>query len=206
MKSYCSLLTRIEFKERTYSGWQLLKTDDTIDNKNRRHQHVEISIRAGCSKKSVRILFYFQVFLFRDNAVKGFKRIWPALVVIAECDIWRRRNQLITFRYVLSALLWWFYTWTYYWNCSKKGHTWEMLPESSKSPSVVLRILISLHRTEMCSKRHGRGRLFSMKATESKYIVLASRKYRRTKASQVANQFLAATVNWLIRNAVARRF
>ncbi len=57
----------------------------------------------------------------------------------------------------------------------------------------------------MCSKRHGGGRVRSTTPAENRYIVLSTKRNRRSTASEVANQFLTATGNRIFRKTVARR-
>ncbi|GFW41548.1 transposable element Tcb2 transposase [Trichonephila clavipes] len=71
--------------------------------------------------------------------------------------------------------------------------------------SVVLRLWKSFKTTEMCSRRHGRGRVRSTPPAEDRYIVLSAKRNRRTTAQQVANQFLAASGKQISRKTVARR-
>ncbi|GFV39212.1 transposable element Tc1 transposase [Trichonephila clavipes] len=59
--------------------------------------------------------------------------------------------------------------------------------------------------TEMCSRRHGEGRVRSTTPAEDRYIVLSAKMNRRTTAHQVANQFLAASGKQISRKTVARR-
>ncbi|GFV31028.1 hypothetical protein TNCV_4088021 [Trichonephila clavipes] len=59
--------------------------------------------------------------------------------------------------------------------------------------SVVSRLRKSFKTTEMCSTRQGGGRVRSTTHAEDRYIVLSAKRYRRTTAQQVANQFLAAS-------------
>ncbi|GFV23564.1 HTH_Tnp_Tc3_2 domain-containing protein [Trichonephila clavipes] len=72
--------------------------------------------------------------------------------------------------------------------------------------SVVSRLWKSFKTTEMCSGRHGGGRVRSSTTpAEDKYIVLSAKRNRRTTAQQVANQFLAASGKQISRKTVARR-
>ncbi|GFU61037.1 transposable element Tcb2 transposase [Trichonephila clavipes] len=57
----------------------------------------------------------------------------------------------------------------------------------------------------MCSRQHGGGRVRSTTPAEDRYIVLSAKRYRRTTAQQVANQFLAASGKQISRKTVARR-
>ncbi|GFX75419.1 transposable element Tcb1 transposase [Trichonephila clavipes] len=71
--------------------------------------------------------------------------------------------------------------------------------------SVVSRLWKSFKTTGMCSRRHGGGRVRSTTPAEDRYIVLSAKRNRRTKAQQVANQFLAASGKQISRKTVARR-
>ncbi|GFU93220.1 HTH_Tnp_Tc3_2 domain-containing protein [Trichonephila clavipes] len=71
--------------------------------------------------------------------------------------------------------------------------------------SVVSRLWKSFKTTEMCSTRHGGGRVRSTTPAEDRYIVLLAKRNRRTTAQQVANQFLAASGKQISRKTVARR-
>ncbi|GFX64473.1 transposable element Tcb1 transposase [Trichonephila clavipes] len=71
--------------------------------------------------------------------------------------------------------------------------------------SVVSRLWQSFKTTEMCSRRHGGGRVRSTTPAEDRYIVLSAQRNRRTTAQQVANQFLAASGKQISRKTVARR-
>ncbi|GFT59597.1 transposable element Tcb2 transposase [Trichonephila clavipes] len=54
-------------------------------------------------------------------------------------------------------------------------------------------------------RRHGGGRVRSTTPAEDRYIVLSSKRNRRTTAQQVANQFLAASGKQVSRKTFARR-
>ncbi|GFS95321.1 uncharacterized protein TNCV_2631271 [Trichonephila clavipes] len=72
--------------------------------------------------------------------------------------------------------------------------------------SVVSRLWKSFKTTEMCSRRHGGGRVRSTTPAEDRYIVvLLAKRNRRTTPQQVANQFLAASGKQISRKTVARR-
>ncbi|GFT59414.1 transposable element Tcb1 transposase [Trichonephila clavipes] len=71
--------------------------------------------------------------------------------------------------------------------------------------SVVSRLWKSFKTTGMCSRRHGGGRVRSTTPAEDRYIVLSSKRNRRTTVQQVANQFLAASGKQISRKTVARR-
>ncbi|GFU05549.1 transposable element Tc1 transposase [Trichonephila clavipes] len=70
---------------------------------------------------------------------------------------------------------------------------------------VVSRLWKSFKTTEMCSRRHGGGRVRSTTPAEDRYIVLSAKKNRRTTAQQVANKFLAASGKQISQKTVARR-
>ncbi|GFW84992.1 transposable element Tcb2 transposase [Trichonephila clavipes] len=57
----------------------------------------------------------------------------------------------------------------------------------------------------MCSRRHGGGRVRSTTPAEDRYIVLSTKRNRRTTSQQVTNQFLAASGKQISRKTVARR-
>ncbi|GFW77583.1 transposable element Tcb2 transposase [Trichonephila clavipes] len=81
-----------------------------------------------------------------------------------------------------------------------------MLPGSSTSLTALFqRLWKSFKTTGMCSRRHGGGHVRSMTPAEDRYIVLSAKRNRRTKAQQVANQFLAASGKQISRKTVARR-
>ncbi|GFV27052.1 transposable element Tcb1 transposase [Trichonephila clavipes] len=71
--------------------------------------------------------------------------------------------------------------------------------------SVVSRLWKSFKTTGMCSRRHRGGRVRRTTPAEYRYIVLSAKRNRRTKAQQVANQFLAASGKQISRKTVARR-
>lgn len=77
--------------------------------------------------------------------------------------------------------------------------------EFDVSHSVVSRLWKSFQTTGECSKRHGGGRVRSTTPAEDRYIVLTTKRHRRSTASEVANQFLAATGKRISRKTVARR-
>ncbi|GFX17680.1 transposable element Tcb1 transposase [Trichonephila clavipes] len=57
----------------------------------------------------------------------------------------------------------------------------------------------------MCSSQHGGGRVRSTTPAEDRYIVLSTKRNRRTTDQQVANQFLAASGKQISRKTAARR-
>ncbi|GFW06546.1 HTH_Tnp_Tc3_2 domain-containing protein [Trichonephila clavipes] len=71
--------------------------------------------------------------------------------------------------------------------------------------SVLSRLWKSFKTTEMCSRRHGGGRVRSTTPAEDRYIVLSAKRNRRTTAQQVADQFLAASGKQISRKTVAKR-
>ncbi|GFW50896.1 transposable element Tcb1 transposase [Trichonephila clavipes] len=71
--------------------------------------------------------------------------------------------------------------------------------------SVASRLWKSFKTTEICSRRHGGGRVRSTTPAEDRHIVLSAKWNRRTTAHQVANQFLAASGKQISRKTVARR-
>ncbi|GFU82166.1 transposable element Tcb1 transposase [Trichonephila clavipes] len=71
--------------------------------------------------------------------------------------------------------------------------------------SVVSRLWKSFKTTGMCSRRQGGGRVRSRTPAEDIYIVLSTKRNRRTTAQQMANQFLAASGKQICRKTVARR-
>ncbi|GFS52350.1 transposable element Tcb2 transposase [Trichonephila clavipes] len=71
--------------------------------------------------------------------------------------------------------------------------------------SVVSRLWKSFKTTEMCSRRHGGGRVRSTTPAEDRYIVLSVKRNRRTTAQQVANQFLVGSGKHISRKTVASR-
>ncbi|GFU61036.1 transposable element Tc1 transposase [Trichonephila clavipes] len=71
--------------------------------------------------------------------------------------------------------------------------------------SVVSRLWKSFKTTGLCSRKHGGGRVRSTTPAEDRYIVLSAKRYRRTTAQQVANQFLAASGKQISRKTVTRR-
>ncbi|GFT46751.1 transposable element Tcb2 transposase [Trichonephila clavipes] len=71
--------------------------------------------------------------------------------------------------------------------------------------SVVSGLWKSFKTNEMCSRRHGGGRVRSTTPAEDRYIVLSAKRNRRTTAQQVANKFLAASGKQISRKTVARR-
>ncbi|GFU59343.1 actin-related protein 3 [Trichonephila clavipes] len=71
--------------------------------------------------------------------------------------------------------------------------------------SVISRLWKSFKTTEMCSRRHGGGRIRSATPAEDRYIVLSAKRNRRTTAKEVANQFLAASGKQISQKTVARR-
>ncbi|GFW89042.1 hypothetical protein TNCV_2684761 [Trichonephila clavipes] len=73
---------------------------------------------------------------------------------------------------------------------SKKGENNRCCQEFDIAHSVVSRPWKSFKTTGMCSRRHGEGRVRSTTPSEDRYIVLSAKRNRRTKAQQVANQFL----------------
>ncbi|GFU24422.1 transposable element Tcb1 transposase [Trichonephila clavipes] len=81
----------------------------------------------------------------------------------------------------------------------------DVAREFNTAHSAVSRLWKSFKTTEMCSRRHGGGRVRSTMPAEDRYIVLSAEKNRRTTAQQVANQFLAASGKQISRKTVARR-
>ncbi|GFV30055.1 transposable element Tcb1 transposase [Trichonephila clavipes] len=71
--------------------------------------------------------------------------------------------------------------------------------------SVVSRLCKSFKTTGMCTRRHGGGRVRSTTPAEGRDIVLSAKRYRRTTAQQVTNQFLAASGKQISRKTAARR-
>ncbi|GFX31879.1 HTH_Tnp_Tc3_2 domain-containing protein [Trichonephila clavipes] len=71
--------------------------------------------------------------------------------------------------------------------------------------SVVSWLWKSFKTTGMCSGQHGGGRVRSTMPAEDRYIVLSAKRNKRTRAQQVANQFLAAAGKQISRKTVARR-
>ncbi|GFU70505.1 transposable element Tcb1 transposase [Trichonephila clavipes] len=70
--------------------------------------------------------------------------------------------------------------------------------------SVVSRLWKSFKTTGMCSRRHGGGRVRNTTPAEDRYIVLSTKRNRRTTDQQVANQFFAASGKQISRKTVAR--
>ncbi|GFU96793.1 transposable element Tcb2 transposase [Trichonephila clavipes] len=70
---------------------------------------------------------------------------------------------------------------------------------------VVSRLWKSFKTTGMCIRRHREGRVRSTTPAEDRYIVLSTKRNRRTTTQQVANQFLAASGKQISRKTVARR-
>lgn len=81
----------------------------------------------------------------------------------------------------------------------------DVAREFGVSHSVVSRLWKSFQTNGICSKRHGGGRVRSTTPAEDRYIVLSTKRNRRSTASGVANQFLAATGKRISRKTVARR-
>ncbi|GFT36180.1 HTH_Tnp_Tc3_2 domain-containing protein [Trichonephila clavipes] len=71
--------------------------------------------------------------------------------------------------------------------------------------SVASRLWKLFKTTGMSTRRHGGGRVRSTTPAEDRYIVLSAKRNTRTKAQQVANQFLAASGKHISRKNVARR-
>ncbi|GFX43403.1 transposable element Tcb2 transposase [Trichonephila clavipes] len=73
---------------------------------------------------------------------------------------------------------------------------WNSIPQS-----LIDNLIASMAN----SRRHGGGRVRSTTPSEDRYIVLSSKRNRRTTAQQVANQILAASGKQISRKSVARR-
>ncbi|GFV39705.1 transposable element Tcb1 transposase [Trichonephila clavipes] len=82
----------------------------------------------------------------------------------------------------------------------------EVVREFDIAHSVVSRLWKKFKTTGMCSRRHGGGCVRSKTPAEDRYIVLSTRRNRRTTAQQVANEFLAASGKQISRKTVARRW
>lgn len=81
----------------------------------------------------------------------------------------------------------------------------DVAKEFDVSHSIVSRLWKSFQSTGMCSRRHGGGRVPCTTSAEDRYIVLSAKRNRRSTATQLANQFHAATGNPISRKTVARR-
>ncbi|GFV97502.1 transposable element Tcb1 transposase [Trichonephila clavipes] len=80
-----------------------------------------------------------------------------------------------------------------------------MLPgEFDIAHSVVSRLWKSFKTTGMCSRRHGEV-VLEVRRLQKTYIIQSAKRYRRTTAQQMANQFLAASGKQISRKTVARR-
>lgn len=145
----------------------------------------------------------------RDSPDKGFKRfgvLWQLLfkgIFEREKINWR----LWYFRYVLPTSLRWFYTYLHYWKVYRMVTNNRWCQGFRYWPQCYFPALksISDQRTEMCSRRHGRGYFWRTSATEDMYIVLLAKRDLLTKDNQVAKQFLAVTGKHISQKTLARR-